>query len=56
MISDIKSPTLRAIMEEKIVQDSIVHSDTRSSYNIPGEAAFRQYWINYAKLLPRLGL
>ncbi len=50
MISDIKSSTLQAIMEEKIVPDSIVYSDTFSSYNVLDVSAFKHYRINHAKL------
>ena len=50
MISDIKSSTLQAIMEEKIVPDSIVYSDTFPSYNVLDVSAFRHYRINHAKL------
>ena len=49
MISDIKSSTLQAIMEEKIVPDSIVYSDTFPSYNVLDVSAFRHYRINHAK-------
>ena len=50
MISDIKSSTLQAIMEEKIVPDSIVYSDTFPSYNVLDVSAFKHYRINHAKL------
>ena len=49
MISDIKSSTLQAIMEEKIVPDSIVYSDTFPSYNVLDVSAFKHYRINHAK-------
>jgi transposase len=50
MIRDVKSATLQAIMEEKIVPDSIVYSDTFPSYNVLDVSAFRHYRINHAKL------
>jgi transposase len=50
MISDIKSSTLQAIMEEKIVPDSIVYSDTFPSYNVLDVSAFKHCRINHAKL------
>jgi transposase len=50
MIGDIKSPTLKAIMEEKIVPDSIVYSDTFPSYNVLDVSAFKHYRVNHAKL------
>ncbi len=50
MISDIKSSTLQAIMEEKIVPDSIVYSDTFPAYNVLDVSAFRHSRINHAKL------
>jgi transposase len=50
MIRDIKSSTLQAIMEEKIVPDSIVYSDTFPSYNVLDVSAFKHYRINHAKL------
>jgi transposase len=50
MIGDVKSTTLQAIMEEKIVPDSIVYSDTFPSYNVLDVSAFRHYRINHATL------
>jgi transposase len=50
MISDIKSSTLQTIIEEKIVPDSVVYSDTFPSYNVLDVSAFRHYRINHAKL------
>lgn len=50
MIADIKGSTLQAIMEEKIVPDSIVYSDTFPSYNVLDVSAFKHYRINHAKL------
>jgi transposase len=50
MISDIRGATLQAIMEEKIVPDSIVYSDTFPSYNVLDVSAFKHYRISHAKL------
>ena len=50
MIGDIKGSTLRAIMEERIVPDSIVYSDTFPSYNVLDVSAFKHYRINHARL------
>lgn len=50
MISDLKGVTLQAIMEERIVPDSIVYSDTFPSYNVLDVSAFKHYRINHAKL------
>jgi transposase len=49
MIGDGKGSTLRAI-KEKIVPDSIVCSDTFSSYNVLDVSTFKHYWINHTKL------
>jgi len=49
MIGDIKGSTLQAIMEEKIVPDSIVYSDTFPSYNVLDVSAFKHYRINHAR-------
>jgi transposase len=50
MISDVRSSTLQAIIEEKIVPDSIVYSDTFPSYNVLDVSAFKHYRINHTKL------
>lgn len=50
VIPDVKGQTLRTIMENKIVPDSIVYSDTFGSYNVLDIFAFRHYRINHTKL------
>jgi len=50
VINDVKSTTLQAIMEKKIVPDSIVYSDTFPSYNVLDVSAFKHYRINHSKL------
>jgi len=40
VIPDVKGKTLRAIMEDKLVPDSIVYSDTFGSYNVLDISAF----------------
>jgi transposase len=50
VIPDIKSRTLRPILERKIVPDSIVYSDTLSSYNVLDVAGFKHLRINHSKL------
>ena len=50
VIPDVKGKTLKAILENKIVPDSIVYSDTFGSYNVLDVSAFKHYRINHAKL------
>jgi transposase len=50
VISDTKGTTLKAIMEDKIVPDSIVYSDTFGAYNVLDVSAFKHYRINHSKL------
>ena len=50
VISDTKGATLKAIMEDKIVPDSIVYSDTYRSYNVLDVSAFKHYRINHSIL------
>ena len=49
-IPDTKGATLKAIMEDKIVPDSIVYSDTYRSYNVLDVSAFKYYRINHSIL------
>ena len=49
IISDVQGKTLQAIMEKKIVPDSIVYSDTFKSYDVLDVSAFRHYRVNHAK-------
>jgi transposase len=50
VIPDVKGKTLKAIIDVKIVPDSIVYSDTLSSYKVLDVAAFRHLRINHSKL------
>lgn len=50
VIPNAKGKTLKAIMDNKIVPDSIVYSDTFSSYNVLDVAEFKHYRINHSKL------
>jgi transposase len=50
VIPDVKSMTLKAIIDAKIVPDSIVYSDTLSSYNVLDVMAFKHRRINHSKL------
>jgi transposase len=50
MISDVQGKTLKAILEKKIVPDSIVYSDTFPAYNVLDVSGFKHYRINHAKL------
>ncbi len=50
VIPDVKSRTLKPILERKIVPDSIVYSDTFGSYEVLDVAGFKHLRINHAKL------
>ncbi len=50
VIPDVKSRTLKPILERKIVPDSIVYSDTLNSYNVLDVAGFKHLRINHSKL------
>jgi len=50
VIANTKGATLKAIMESKIVPDSIVYSDTFGAYNVLDVSAFKHYRINHSKL------
>jgi transposase len=50
MISDVQGKTLKAILEKKIMPDSIVYSDTFPAYNVLDVSGFKHYRINHAKL------
>jgi transposase len=50
VISDTKSRTLMPIIEQKIVPDSIVYTDTFKSYNALDIANFKHERINHSKL------
>ena len=50
VIPNAKGKTLKAIMDNKIVPDSIVYSDTFSAYNVLDVSDFKHYRINHSKL------
>jgi transposase len=50
VIPDAKSKTLMGIMENKIVPDSIVYSDSFCSYNVLDVSDFKHYRINHSEL------
>ena len=50
VIPNAKSKTLKAIMDNKIVPDSIVYSDTFRSYNVLDVSEFKHFRINHSKL------
>jgi transposase len=50
VIPDATGKTLKAIMETKIVPDSIVYSDTFNSYNVLDVSDFKHYRINHSRL------
>lgn len=50
VIANAKAATLLPIIKERIVPDSIVYSDTLSSYKALDVAGFRHVRINHSKL------
>lgn len=50
VIPDVKRGTLKPILEQKIIPDSIVYSDTFSSYDVLDVAGFKHLRINHSKL------
>lgn len=50
IIPDVKSSTLMRIMERKIVPDSIVYTDSLTSYNVLDVSEFRHCRINHSEL------
>lgn len=50
VIPNAKGKTLKAVMDEKIVPDSIVYSDTFSAYNVLDVSDFKHYRINHSEL------
>ncbi len=50
VIPDAQGKTLKAIIEDKVVPDSIVYSDTFSSYNVLDVSSFKHYRINHSDL------
>lgn len=49
-LPNVKGQTLKAIIKVKIVPDSIVYSDTMSSYNVLDVASFKHCRINHSEL------
>lgn len=49
-IPNVKGPTLKAIIDQRIVPDSIVYSDTMSSYSVLDVASFKHFRINHSEL------
>ena len=49
VIQDVKSKTLKAIIDDHVVPDSIVYSDTLSSYNVLDVSDFKHQRINHCK-------
>ena len=49
VIPDVKSKTLKAIIDGHVEPDSIVYSDTLSSYNVLDVSDFNHYRINHCK-------
>jgi len=49
-IQDVRSKTLKNIIDDKVVPDSIVYSDTFSSYNVLDVSAFKHCRINHSEL------
>jgi transposase len=50
VIPDAKSKTLKNIIDNKVVPDSIVYSDTFRSYNVLDVSEFKHSRINHSKL------
>ena len=50
VIPDARTVTLMPIMQEKIKPDSIVYTDSLSSYNVLDVSEFRHYRINHSEL------
>jgi transposase len=49
VIQDVKGKTLKAIIDDHVVPDSIVYSDTLSSYNVLDVSDFKHQRINHSK-------
>ena len=50
IIPDAKGATLMPIIQEKVIPDSIVYSDSWRGYNVLDVSEFRHYRINHSKL------
>ena len=49
VIPNTKAKTLMGIMQERIIPDSIVYTDTYRSYNVLDVSEFKHYRINHSK-------
>ena len=49
VIPDTKAKTLMGIMQDRIVPDSIVYTDTYRSYNVLDVSEFKHYRINHSR-------
>jgi transposase len=50
IIPDAKSATLMPIIQDKILPDSVVYTDSLSSYNVLDVSCFKHYRINHSEL------
>ncbi len=50
IIPDAKAATLMPIMQDKILPDSVVYTDSFSSYNVLDISCFKHYRINHSEL------
>ena len=50
IIPDAKAATLMPIMQDKILPDSVVYTDSFSSYNVLDVSCFKHYRINHSEL------
>ena len=50
IIADAKGATLLPIIQEKVIPDSIVYSDSWRGYNVLDVSEFKHYRINHSKL------
>ena len=50
IIPDAKAATLMPIMQEKILPDSVVYTDSLPSYNVLDVSCFKHYRINHSEL------
>jgi transposase len=53
VIPNLKGSTLKAILDLKVVPDSIVYSDALSSYNVLDVSSFKHYRINPLQVVLR---
>ncbi len=55
IIPDVKSATLIPIIQERIVPDSIVYTDSFHSYNVLDVSEFKHYRINHSEVFADAG-